>query len=294
MIVEALLTSRRLDVLLGGEKIFDVEVAERLGSALGRWHRYAPDLPGAAPADPWLLHIDQPTRLAVLETDEQLATVLERILQDPACRDIPSQLRASWRSDALIHGDVRFANILVCASPPAIRFVDWETCGQGDSAWDVGAAAQEYLSAAIGLTDGDPRQIAEPSVRALLRGYREEREELECTRLAPFVAGRVLMRAIQLANWDGDVATANRSSPRARARDRRERSALSGRPLAGMNEDLRQAADFLARRAQAGSAELDESALAEELYAWYLNVTPLPRHGGTALPYELSLPRCPP
>ena len=51
-------------------------------------------------------------------------------------------------ADTLIHGDLRFANLLVApgASPPRIWLVDWEFAGLGESAWDVAC----LLAAGIG------------------------------------------------------------------------------------------------------------------------------------------------
>jgi len=209
MILEALLTSRRLDRMTGSRHVLDPEIARWLGEALATWHREAASVDELEPADPWMLHIDQDRRLEVLDRDRRLAEVTERILSDSAARRIPARVRQAWRSETVIHGDIRFANVMVCTSPPAIRFIDWETSGRGDPAWDLGAAIQEYLSVCLGGGHEDPFPAARPAVRALLDGYEEAAERAPTwRRLAPFVACRLLMRAIQLANWTGDGAEA--------------------------------------------------------------------------------------
>lgn len=54
--------------------------------------------------------------------------------------------------------------------------------------------------------------------------------------------------------------------------------------------DIRAAADLLVSGEREILAEREEAPLAERLYSWYLNTTPLPRQSGRVLPYELSLP----
>lgn len=211
MILEGLLTARRLDQSDGGRRALDPEVAGWLGRALGQWHREAVALGSEIEvADPWMLDIDGAKRLPILDSDEGLREIVEKIMADEATAKIPAQVRRAWRSETVIHGDVRFANVLVNTSPPAVRFIDWETGGLGDPAWDVGAAVQEYLSVAVSsghrTAAGSP---AEPPIEALLAAYQEASDtEMPWPRLAPFVACRLLMRAIQLANWEGDPGEA--------------------------------------------------------------------------------------
>jgi aminoglycoside phosphotransferase (APT) family kinase protein len=45
-----------------------------------------------------------------------------------------------WEASALIHGDLRFDNILVANASSGstdLKLVDWELCQRGDPAWDV-------------------------------------------------------------------------------------------------------------------------------------------------------------
>lgn len=207
LILEGLISSRRLDQSDGGRRALDPEVAEWLGGALGRWHRHATVLMGELEAaDPWMLHIDSENRLAILDAEDRLKEVVGRILTNAATAEIPLRVRQDWRSETVIHGDVRFANVLVNIAPPAVRFIDWETGGSGDPAWDVGAAVQEFLSVGIG---GGHRTLAGspslPAIEALLSAYRTvSGSRMSWRRLAPFVACRLLMRAVQLANWEGN------------------------------------------------------------------------------------------
>jgi hypothetical protein len=208
IILEGLISSRTLDQAGGGQQPDDPELAGRLGFALGTWHRESRSLTDEfEPADPWMLHLDEDCPLEILRTDEHLRRVVERILEDDATSSIPGTVRNAWQPDTVIHGDIRFSNVMVSRSPPDLRFVDWETSGVGDSAWDVGAAIQEYLSYGIGCgyDMADPQIPVRSAIRSLMEGYHEaSNTRMPWTRISPFTACRVLMRAVQLANWKGD------------------------------------------------------------------------------------------
>ena len=51
-------------------------------------------------------------------------------------------LRSSWRSSALVHGDLKSDNVLIVKGPqgPELLLIDWECAGIGDPAWDCGSA----------------------------------------------------------------------------------------------------------------------------------------------------------
>ena len=76
-----------------------------------------------------------------------------RILQSvPEMRQLLHELRRDWRSEALVHNDVKWDNLLVYAGPDSKRItrlsvVDWEFADLGDPCWDVGAMFGNYLSA---------------------------------------------------------------------------------------------------------------------------------------------------
>ncbi len=85
-------------------------------------------------------------------------------------------LRATWVPTALIHGDVKWSNVLVVdAGTPqeSIKLIDWESAMVGDPSWDVGSALSQYLSFwlfSIPLTGGEaPERFPE------LAAYRSTR-----------------------------------------------------------------------------------------------------------------------
>lgn len=54
-----------------------------------------------------------------------------------------------WQNECLIHGDLRFDNVLIrprteCNAGEAI-IVDWEMVQHGDPAWDLAGALQDYI-----------------------------------------------------------------------------------------------------------------------------------------------------
>ena len=81
------------------------------------------------------------------------------------------ELVASWQEDAVIHGDIRWDNLLAVRGGDSKRWtrlqlIDWELCGAGDPAVDIGAFFGEYLRAwlqSIPITDpAGPRPPPRP------------------------------------------------------------------------------------------------------------------------------------
>lgn len=201
MILEGLNTSRRLDQLTGGWSVLSTEVAGWFGRALGAWHRASRGLTELREADPWLFHIDGDTRLPALDAVPELRRLTKRVLDDSQLTDLLERARADWRLETVIHGDVRFSNVMVQASPPRIRFIDWEMCGRGDPAWDVAGAIQEYLSIAA-RSDPFAEAGTPDRVGAFLAEYGSASGfAMAWRRLRTFVGCRLVLRALQLASW---------------------------------------------------------------------------------------------
>lgn len=76
---------------------------------------------------------------------------LLQILQDyPGLTRALDALKRSWVFRGLIHGDIKWENLLLYRErpedPPDIRVIDWEMADLGDECWDTGAIFQAYLS----------------------------------------------------------------------------------------------------------------------------------------------------
>jgi hypothetical protein len=145
---------------------FPLEMARALGGMLGRYHRGA----GAQRADaaatgvfprslPWILDAvnRNPSHIGpVSGGNQEMARILAQYPQYGAALDA---VRAGWRHEALVHGDMKWENCVVLPDDgpgglPGLRIVDWELADFGDPCWDVGSLFQAYLSFWILSIDG--------------------------------------------------------------------------------------------------------------------------------------------
>lgn len=134
---------------------FPLEMATQLGTMLGTYHREVGTKTRDAGQDgvfprqpPWILSVldHNPSHLGPVSAG---ATQLVNIVgQYPQFRAALEEVRAGWRTDALIHGDMKWENCMVLpGDTPTLRIVDWELADFGDPCWDVGSLFQAYLSA---------------------------------------------------------------------------------------------------------------------------------------------------
>jgi aminoglycoside phosphotransferase (APT) family kinase protein len=145
---------------------FSCALAREAGRALARLHSIPPvALDGLpfAPQPTWIRQLHRPD-LDTLRTLSGAAVELTRILQgfEELCTTLDEVL-ASWREDAVIHGDVRWDNCLVWRRGESNRWaglqlIDWELSGVGDPGCDVGTFLGEYLRAWLeSMPISDPR-----------------------------------------------------------------------------------------------------------------------------------------
>jgi hypothetical protein len=127
-------------------------VAAAVGRALGEFHAEGGDPGDDAPASQWLrggVAFDRPGTghlrllsaggVKLLESLQRSHSMLPRL----AAIDPP-------RGGQLVHGDMRWENVLVGAADGAahhIWLVDWEMGGAGEHAWDAGCFAAAAVSA---------------------------------------------------------------------------------------------------------------------------------------------------
>lgn len=135
---------------------FPLEPAARLGKALAAYHAGVRPEEGQGSAAlfpramPWILsaHRMAGSSLNSSPANQQLVQIIARYGDFHTHLDA---LRARWRYDAFIHGDMKWENVLVYphngdVADLEIKIVDWETADVGDAAWDVGAIIQAYLT----------------------------------------------------------------------------------------------------------------------------------------------------
>lgn len=102
------------------------------------------------------------------------AQLVEEARRVPGFFEAIDQARRDWRRETVVHGDVRWDNLLVAAGAAQgpnmnFRLIDWETLGAGDPAWDVASQLSEYVR--MWTT---PVQARPPNARVDLRSVDPE------------------------------------------------------------------------------------------------------------------------
>jgi len=140
-------------------------------------------------------------------------------------------LRRDCRTEALVHGDVKWDNCLILAGAGAdeeLRLIDWETAAAGDPCWDIGSALSHYVSAWLfsipvaGVVASErlpalasrPLDGMKPALTACWQAYVDARglgrasaaEEL--VRAVRFLAARLLQTAFEAAQMLSHVTSA--------------------------------------------------------------------------------------
>ena len=125
-------------------------MAAAVGRAVGEFHAEARDPGDEAPPSLWLrngVDFDRPgpTHLRLLSGGG--LKLLEALQRSDALLSRLSAL-APPAGDQLVHGDLRWENVLVAPGPaPQVWLVDWEMGGAGEHAWDAGCVAAAAVSA---------------------------------------------------------------------------------------------------------------------------------------------------
>ena len=113
-----------------------------------------------APLIPWVLTLGAPD-LRYIPTSPAAASVVQWISGRPDIVASLRQIRAGWRGDHIIHGDVKAPNVLIVADG-TVRIIDWEIATLGDGWWDVAGLIHSMLIP-------NPAAAPEPLDRALER-----------------------------------------------------------------------------------------------------------------------------
>ena len=204
---------------------FSQTLAREAGRALALLHATPPAALDGLPRGPdpkWQLlphRLDLDTLRGLSPAAIELTRTIQAI--PPLCTELDT-LAADWIEDGLIHGDIRWENCLAVPSAASkrwsrLRLIDWELCGAGDPAYDVGAFIGEYLRAWIqSIPVADPQdpglllsharlplRYLRPSLRAFWDGYSRRRgtssRDLQATlrRAMRFAALRLVAAALE-------------------------------------------------------------------------------------------------
>jgi aminoglycoside phosphotransferase (APT) family kinase protein len=216
-------------------EVFPLQVAARLGEAMGAYHQIdvaAVDAAGQAQFPrkiPWILSAHRPSVPSGRSLRGANQQVMGIISQFPEFGEHLDALREQWQSDRFMHGDIKWENCMVYQpnGEPEIRIVDWETADVGDAGWDVGAVFQAYLTfwiMAIPIArDASPDKFLElapypieamqPAIRAFWDAYRQvvqltagEGRRL-LVRSAGYAAARMLQTAYEYMYHSPQITT---------------------------------------------------------------------------------------
>jgi Ser/Thr protein kinase RdoA (MazF antagonist) len=188
LVVEHLAGARTLSELhaeLGGAAEWTAELA---GRVLAEVHRDAAEaLPRLDPAvfrrqPPWALSLHHLSP-SFGPSGAQLQTLLLTYPEYPRALDA---MRAGWRPNTVIHGDMKFDNCLVVErdGAPSLKIVDWELADVGEDMWDVAGILQNYLfwsavsmqpTAAGEWSVAVPFESVQPAMRAFWNAYASTR-----------------------------------------------------------------------------------------------------------------------
>ncbi|HEX5705822.1 MAG TPA: phosphotransferase [Pyrinomonadaceae bacterium] len=134
---------------------FPIEIARLQGETLGSYHAQvnADAAQGEAGVFarqiPWILSLHETNPAYLGQVSQGNAQLIGILQQYPEFESALSQIKAGWNYSALIHGDIKWENMMLCydgSAPPRLKIIDWEIADVGDECWDVGAVIQAYLT----------------------------------------------------------------------------------------------------------------------------------------------------
>lgn len=223
-----------LDLIGNGENLselhrranaFPADIARRVGELLARYHDVSSRelLPRANAAvfqgqPPWILSFHLMPRGSMQNlsaANGQFMAILQGYPDFAAALD---RIRGAWRRNALMHGDMKFDNVVVRADDQSMHVVDWELADIGDSAWDVASILQAYLTWWIAtlqrVPSGESSDAAEyplesiqPAVRVFWDAYVSSRRlsareaDAELERAVSYAGARMLQTVYESLTW---------------------------------------------------------------------------------------------
>jgi aminoglycoside phosphotransferase (APT) family kinase protein len=133
-----------------GDPLFpQPEVGAALGRTLALLHSATADLPTVSVANCGVIALpDTPAEQRRLGDDSPSGKqAIARVCDDDDICGILRATVASFSPSCLIHGDVKWDNIVVDDGPPPnVLLFDWELSGRGDPAWDLGSALADTVT----------------------------------------------------------------------------------------------------------------------------------------------------
>lgn len=195
---------------------FSTLLARAMGKALATVHRLtrtygdgSDDGRLFAVQPPGVLSIHRPDPGVLLDVSAANVELIKVVQNSPKfCRNL-DELREDWRTETLIHSDIKWDNCVIFARPASkrktrLKIIDWEVAGMGDPCWDIGSVFSNYLSfwlLSIPITGEDPTERSielaryplekmQPAMRSFWQSYVRYME------LDTATSGEWLLRAV--------------------------------------------------------------------------------------------------
>ena len=154
-----------LELLPNGESLwsyhqrmgkFPLDIAKLQGEKLGFYHSTVKlngntsELQGFPRQIPWILSIHETQAIHQSHLGGGNSQLVDIVRQYPEFPTALAVIKADWKYTALIHGDIKWENMMVCykgdEAALELKIIDWEIADIGDECWDVGGVLQAYLS----------------------------------------------------------------------------------------------------------------------------------------------------
>jgi len=156
-----------LGTLVAASGVLDALAAAQVGRAIGEFHAEAGDPGHDAPPSLWLrggIGVDRPGTAHLRLFSAGGLKLLEALQRSDELQSGLATV-AQPGGDQLVHGDLRWENVLVAADPaPRVWLVDWEMGGAGEHAWDAGcfaaSAVSTWLSSIPNVPGAPPDRLA--------------------------------------------------------------------------------------------------------------------------------------
>jgi Ser/Thr protein kinase RdoA (MazF antagonist) len=155
---------------------------------------------------PWVLRLFDGDAPAEIWGNPLLRPLLDHLASRPALVAGLRRARGAWRKVALIHGDLKYDNILINSSN-RIVVIDWEMAAIGDPAWDLAGLMSRPLLVSETET-GNWSNIVIASARRILDTYRSVvpvPAKALTQRLVLYTGGWLIMSMIQFRSIAAEV-----------------------------------------------------------------------------------------
>jgi Ser/Thr protein kinase RdoA (MazF antagonist) len=203
------------EALGSGTSTSEALIAE-LGRILGVLHSARAGLRDLPARRPWILDVPAGRMPTIAVGNDPAGRLTEAIAQCAPVAAAITRMARAWTSRTMIHGDIKFDNVLVAHD--RMLLVDWELAGLGAPVWDLAGVVDGLLipSCVSGHDEAvDITLVARLAEPALTAHRRVAGAELSpaLEELAVAVVTRLAQTATQLAAMGHDRPDAAEAAP---------------------------------------------------------------------------------